>query len=65
MHHLSVRVSQTMAQRESVRRCVERQASEFYRAFAADINAVKKHLDGLRRAPPRSAINPRYAGTAK
>lgn len=56
---------QLMAKRAAVKRAVERHMSEFYRRFMAEINAIKKQFDVLRRAPPTSPMLPLYAGTAK
>lgn len=47
------------------RRFVEKKTSEFYTAFNAEINVVKKAFDAVRRAPPKSPILPKYAGTAR
>eukprot|EP00983_Pelagomonas_calceolata_P107032 1159301-Pelagomonas_calceolata.AAC.3 len=49
----------------SVRRFVEKKTSEFYAAFNAEINVVKKLFDAVRRVPPKSPILPKYAGTAR
>jgi dynein heavy chain len=44
---------------------VEKKTGEYFAAFAAEINLVKKLFDGVRRAPPRSPLLPKYAGTAR
>lgn len=56
---------QGMAKRTAVKRAVERHMSEFYRRFMAEINAVKKHFDTLRRTPTTSPMLPHYAGAAR
>lgn len=54
-----------MAKRDFVRRFVEKKTSEFYNLFNAEINMVKKLFDAVRRAPPKSPLMPKYAGTAR
>lgn len=44
---------------------MEKKTSEFYVAFNAEINVVKKLFDAVRRMPPKSPILPKYAGTAR
>lgn len=56
---------QLVAKRAAVRRAVERHTSGFYTKFMAEINAVKKHFDALRRSPPVSPMLPQYAGAAR
>jgi dynein heavy chain len=53
-----------MAQRESIKRCVERKTAETYQSFFADLNTVKKHFDQQRKSPPLHPSLPRYAGAA-
>ena len=56
---------QLMAKREFVQRFVDKKTSEFYSLFNSEINIVKKQFDSVRRAPPKSQILPKYAGTAR
>lgn len=56
---------QLMAKRESVQRCIERKTTDFHNRFMAEINAVKRHFDLLRRNPPKSPSMPKYAGQAR
>jgi hypothetical protein len=53
-----------MAVRPALVRALGRGAAAFYGRWGAELNAVKKQLDGLRRAPPRGPATPRYAGAA-
>ena len=55
---------QSMAKRESIKRCVERKTAETYQSFMADLNTVKKHFDQQRKNPPIHPSLPRYAGAA-
>jgi len=56
---------QLIAKRDFIKRFVEKKTSEFYAAFNAEINVVKKLFDAVRRVPPKSPILPKYAGTAR
>eukprot|EP00898_Chlorokybus_atmophyticus_P005400 jgi/Chlat1/5861/Chrsp4S06373 len=53
-----------MARRDAVRRCVEKKTGEVYAAFLAELNAVKRHFDQMRRHPPIHPSFPRHAGAA-
>ena len=55
---------QSMAKRESIRRCVEKKTSECYAEFLQELNIVKKHFDQKRRSPPVHRSCPKYAGAA-
>ncbi|CAD7695691.1 unnamed protein product, partial [Ostreobium quekettii] len=55
---------QSMAKRDSIRRCVEKKTSEFYSIFMGEINVVKKQFDVIRRSPPKTPFLPQYAGPA-
>lgn len=57
-------VFELMAQRESIKRTVEKKTTEFYNIYLTEINAVKKQFDLIRRSPPKHPILPRYAGSA-
>lgn len=54
-----------MSKRDFIRHFVEKKVLEFYGLFMAEINVVKKIFDGVRRAPPKSSLLPKYAGTAR
>lgn len=56
---------QLMAKRTAMKRAVERHMSGFYHRFMAEINAIKKHFDTLRRTPTTSPMLPHYAGAAR
>jgi dynein heavy chain, axonemal len=56
---------QLMAKREAILRCIEKKTSEFFNAFMAEINQVKKQFDHIRRSPPKNPILPKYAGQAR
>jgi dynein heavy chain len=53
------------AVRPALRRALARAAAGFYGRWAAELSAVKRQLEGLRRAPPRDPALPRYAGAAQ
>ena len=54
-----------LAVRPALKRALRRAATAFYGRWGAELNAVKKQLEALRRAPPRSPALPRYAGAAQ
>jgi dynein heavy chain len=56
---------QQMAQREALRGAVQRHMSHCCGEFMAEVNAIKKHLDVVRRSPPSSPVLPRHAGAAR
>jgi hypothetical protein len=54
-----------LAVRPALRRALARAAAAFYGRWVAELNAVKKQLEALRRAPPRGPALPRYSGAAQ
>ena len=55
---------QSIAKRESIKRCVEKKTAESFSAFLQELNMVKKHFDQTRKKPPTSPHLPKYAGAA-
>ena len=55
---------QSIAKRESIKRCVEKKTAESFSAFLQELNVVKKHFDQTRTKPPTSPHLPKYAGAA-
>ena len=55
---------QTIAVRDRVRRNVAKKTGELYGAIIAEINTVKRLLDGVKRVPERSAVLPPRAAQA-
>lgn len=54
-----------LAKRETVRRCVEKQAAAVHTAFAAEVSGIKKTFDKLKGSPPlMHRDHPKYAGAA-
>lgn len=53
-----------IAVRDRVRRNVAKKTGELYGAIIAEINAVKRLLDAVKRAPERSAVLPPRAAQA-
>lgn len=53
-----------LAVRPALKRALARAAGAFYAEWVAELNAVKKALEGLRRAPPRDPSVPRYSAAA-
>lgn len=54
-----------MAVRGALKRALARVTSSFYARWVGELNAVKKQLEALRRAPPRNPALPKYAGAAQ
>lgn len=66
-HEELLEAFQSMAKRESIRRCVEKKTSECYAEFLQELNIVKKHYvqpDQKGRSPPDRRSCPKYAGAA-
>eukprot|EP00899_Mesostigma_viride_P014884 jgi/Mesvir1/23397/Mv21091-RA.2 len=54
----------SMAQRESIKLCVQKKTADVYAKFLHEVNVVKKHFDQFRRNPPISPSFPAYSGAA-
>ena len=56
----------SLAKRDAIRRCVEKQLAAVFGAFTQEVTSVKKTFDRLKGAPPLlHRDHPRYAGGAR
>ena len=54
----------SIAVREAIKLCAAARAVDMYSAISAELAAVRQHYEQLRRAPPRSALQPAFGARA-